>query len=454
MTITDTATKFRYEGNASTDTFAFSGKAFSAADLVVQIITRATDVLEETLTLTTDYSVTILANGTASIVTEAAKIPSATQDIQIFRSLAKTQTTSLPVGTKFPSKLVENSIDRAVGLSQDLEEAVTRALKYPSTSSTVVATLPEPVDNATLAFDGTTGALKVGATISEISGAAASAATASSQASAAASSASAAATSENNAAVSAASINLPSIGAATTLLKVNAGATGYEAGAKLPNFVASKRGTLYVQNAADDGFEALDQGTSGQTLISSGDDSLPAWGTSENTWSLLETLTASSSANLSFTSGIDDTYRTYCFIFSEVLPASDGSVLEMVASTNGGSSYLGAGSYAWHNSQLRSSSTTYAADADNNANNIDISDNIGTTSIEAGVGGNIYIDNPSGASRQKMIRGFYSTTTPSDQAAGGAITAVVKTATALNAFRFQMSSGNIASGTIKLYGIK
>jgi len=349
--------------------------------------------------------------------------------------------------------LVENSIDRAVGLSQDLEEAVTRALKYPSTSSTVVATLPEPVDNATLAFDGTTGALKVGATISEISGAAASAATASSQASAAASSASAAATSEDNAAASATSINLPTIGAATTLLKVNAGATGYEVGAKLPNFVASKRGTLYVQNAADDGFEALGQGTSGQTLISSGDDSLPAWGTSENTWSLLETLTASSSANLSFTSGIDSTYRTYCFILSEVLPASDGSILQMVASTNGGSSYLTTGIYGQHVQRNVEGNDSYTANFGTSGSQLSIGYVIGNASIEAGLGGNIYIDNPSGAVRQKMIRGFYSHTSNDNDAKGGVIMAAIKTATALNALRFQMSSGNIASGTIKLYGI-
>ncbi len=53
-----------------------------------------------------------------------------------------------------------------------------------------------------------------------------------------------------------------------------------------------------------------------------------------------------------------------------------------------------------------------------------------------------------------MIRGFYSHTTSVNLAAGGAIAAAIKTATALNAFRFAMSSGNIASGTIKLYGIK
>lgn len=207
MTISDTATKFRYEGNGVTDTFAFSGKAFTAADLVVEIITRATDALEETLTITTHYSVTIATDGTASIVTVAGKIPSATQDIQIRRSLAQTQSTVLPTGTKFPAKSVENAIDRAVGLSQDLEEAVNRSLKFPATSSTTVATLPEPIDDAILCFDGTTGAFKTGelnATITaNTTAAAASATAAAASATAASASASAASNSETAAAASA-----------------------------------------------------------------------------------------------------------------------------------------------------------------------------------------------------------------------------------------------------------
>jgi len=52
-----------------------------------------------------------------------------------------------------------------------------------------------------------------------------------------------------------------------------------------------------------------------------------------------------------------------------------------------------------------------------------------------------------------MIRGFYSNTTSGNAVTGGAIAAAIKTATALNAFRFTSASGNIASGTIKLYGI-
>ena len=247
MTITDTATKFRYLGNASTDTFAFSGKAFTAADLVVQIITRATDVLEETLTITTDYSVTILSDGTASIVTVVGKIPSALQDIQILRNLAQTQTTSLPVGTKFPAKLVENSLDRAVGLSQDIEESVTRSLKFPSTSSTTVATLPEPVDDTVLLFDGVTGLFKNGPTAAAISGAEASA-------TAAASSASAASTSETNAASSATD------------------AANSAAGVNLPSITVTDTGSILQVNAAGTAYEILTAGAAGKTLTSNGPD--------------------------------------------------------------------------------------------------------------------------------------------------------------------------------------
>lgn len=192
MTIAEEDVKYRYEGNGSTDTFAFDSKAFTAADLVVEIITRATDALVETLTITTHYSVTIASDGTASIVTVSGKIPSATQDIQIRRALAQTQTTSLPTGSVFPAKSVENAIDRAVGLIQDMDERVSRSLKFAATSSTTTALLPEPTDDAVLCFDGTTGTFKVGETNTTLAAGA----------TAAAASAAAALTSKNNAATS------------------------------------------------------------------------------------------------------------------------------------------------------------------------------------------------------------------------------------------------------------
>lgn len=170
MTISSSNNKNRYEGNGSTDTFAFEGRIFAAGDLVVEIILRSDDSLVETLTLTTDYSVTITGDEAASVqVTNAAKIPSATQDIQIRRDLARTQTLDLPTGTRFPAVSVENALDRGVAQTQDIAEEVDRKAGYAVTSSTTASPVfPEPVADATIAFDGTTGTLKIGPTTAEL----------------------------------------------------------------------------------------------------------------------------------------------------------------------------------------------------------------------------------------------------------------------------------------------
>lgn len=155
MTITTSANKFRYQGNGVTDTFAFSGRIFSASDLVVEIITRATDVLVETLTITTDYTVTINSDESASVVVVSGKIPSATQDIQIRRSLAKTQTLDLPTGTVFPAVSVENALDRITALTQDVSEILDRTVTLSVTSSATAPTVGDLTSSEVVVYDGT-----------------------------------------------------------------------------------------------------------------------------------------------------------------------------------------------------------------------------------------------------------------------------------------------------------
>lgn len=156
MTITNTTTDFRYEGNGSTDTFAFTGRIFSVNDLVVEIITRATDALVETLTITTDYTVTINGPESATVeVTNAAKIPSASQDIQIRRSLSKTQTVDLPTGTVFPAVSVENALDKNVAIIQEQSTELGRAVKLPATSSLTNIELPTPVASELIGWNPT-----------------------------------------------------------------------------------------------------------------------------------------------------------------------------------------------------------------------------------------------------------------------------------------------------------
>jgi hypothetical protein len=54
---------------------------------------------------------------------------------------------------------------------------------------------------------------------------------------------------------------------------------------------------------------------------------------------LLSTQTASASASISFTTGIDSTYKEYMFIFNNIHPSLDNSNISFNLSTDGGSTY-------------------------------------------------------------------------------------------------------------------
>jgi len=150
------ATKFRYQGNAVTDTFAYSARVFATADIAVDIITRATDALVETLVLASGhYTVTIAANGTASIVVAAGKIPSGTQDILVRRAVARAQSEVLPTGTVFPTQAVESALDKLTVISQDIQEEVGRAIKLPVTSSLTSVVLPNPGADRVIGWNAT-----------------------------------------------------------------------------------------------------------------------------------------------------------------------------------------------------------------------------------------------------------------------------------------------------------
>ena len=56
-------------------------------------------------------------------------------------------------------------------------------------------------------------------------------------------------------------------------------------------------------------------------------------------WTLLSTTTASSSATLSITSGLDSTYDVYCFKFINLHPATDNVNFQFNMSTDTGSNY-------------------------------------------------------------------------------------------------------------------
>jgi hypothetical protein len=223
MTLSAVPIKYRYEGNGTTSTFAYSNIVFTEDDLVVEIITRATDALVETLTITTDYTVTILSNGTGSVTVVSGKIPTSLQDIQIRRSLSLEQDTVLPTGTKSATAIIETALDRVVGICQEISEVTDRSVKFPITSIVTDTVLPTPEDDKVLTYDGTEGAFKLSTlTLTELesvttesaasaTAAAASATAAAASATDAAASATDAAASATDAAASAATFDAPSV---------------------------------------------------------------------------------------------------------------------------------------------------------------------------------------------------------------------------------------------------
>lgn len=290
MTVTTTINRVSEQGSGSKTAFDFSFKVFSASDLQVFKVVRATGA--PTLqTITTDYTVSLTNGGDSGGTVTYVVAPTALEDSLIVRTLVIDQQFDIPVASRLPVIQLENGYDRLTMIAQQIQEQIDRSILLPISSTITGLAIPDPTANKALIWN-SGGTALINSTDDyedQATNAAASASAAATSASNAATSATNASTSETNAAnsaaaaaASAAGVNLPSVttGDATKLLKVNAGETGFELAATLPDFTASTQGALMLQNATDDGFAFLtSQGTSGQPLLSGGADANPSFGT-------------------------------------------------------------------------------------------------------------------------------------------------------------------------------
>ena len=176
---------------------------------------------------------------------------------------------------------------------------------------------------------------------------------------------------------------------------------------------------------------------------------------------LISEQTASSSANISFTSGIDSTYPIYKFEFINVHPQNDAVNFQFNLSTDGGSNYnvtkTTTSVYAFQEEASGSTGLGYHTPTDlaqstafqqlNNAGGIG-NDN------DQSLSGTLQIFNPSSATFVKHFIACTNQYQNADNTIEAFIGGYGNTTNSVDAVRFQMSSGNIDSGTIKLYGIK
>jgi hypothetical protein len=174
---------------------------------------------------------------------------------------------------------------------------------------------------------------------------------------------------------------------------------------------------------------------------------------------LLSTQTASSSASLSFTSGIDSTYDSYVFKFYNIHPATNDVQFEFNFSTDGGSNYNVTKTTTYFNAYHNEGDTATSLAYDGS---YDIAQGTGFQTLSLGQGndtdestsGTLQLFNPSNTT---YVKHFISNTnnyqhnnyTINNYSAGYG-----NTTSAVNAIRFQFSSGNIDDGIIKMYGVK
>jgi len=178
---------------------------------------------------------------------------------------------------------------------------------------------------------------------------------------------------------------------------------------------------------------------------------------------LIKTLTASSSATLSFLNGsdsvvFDGTYPIYRFEFINIHPASASNFTFQVDTGTNTSFNIAVTSTVFEAKHTENDGETqfrYKADDDQ-------AQGTAFQKIALGVGaaadsnccGELTIFNPSSTTFVKNFIGSTNNVKDDDQSNNLSTAGYFNTTTALTRVRFKMASGNIDSGKIKLYGIK
>ena len=180
-------------------------------------------------------------------------------------------------------------------------------------------------------------------------------------------------------------------------------------------------------------------------------------------WTFISKLTASGSATLSFTSGLDSTYKEYRFYFVNIHPENEGDGVKFSFnfSVDGGSNYnvtkTTTAFRAYHN-ESDASAVGYRTGSD-------LAQGTGGQLIAVDTGhdndesnsGELWLFNPSSTtfvkhfmSKFNSYNGYVVVSYADSHYAAG----YGNTTSAVDAVQFKNDSGTMDSGTIKLFGIK
>ena len=174
---------------------------------------------------------------------------------------------------------------------------------------------------------------------------------------------------------------------------------------------------------------------------------------------LISEQTASSSSTISFTSGIDSTYKEYVFKFINIHPASDG-VNFTVGFRDGGTDYDATKTTtafgAVHDEADSQTSLAYNTASDQAQSTaflrLSPTGKLGNDN-DQDFNGSLHLFDPSNTT---FVKHFIARSTYQDYGNGESddyIAGYCNVTAAIDGVQFKMDSGNIDSGTIKLYGV-
>ena len=167
--------------------------------------------------------------------------------------------------------------------------------------------------------------------------------------------------------------------------------------------------------------------------------------------------TASSSASISFTSGIDSTYKEYIFYFVNMHPATDQEYFTVNfrdGDTNYDATKTSTVFQSYHAEDGSASGIAYedGHDLAQSTSAQRLSNRVSSDN-DASCSGYLHLFNPSSTTFVKhfiaRVQGYYGGTYSIEHYTAG----YCNVTSAIDAVQFAMSSGNIDSGEILLYGV-
>jgi len=207
---------------------------------------------------------------------------------------------------------------------------------------------------------------------------------------------------------------------------------------------------------------AIGAGTSGHFLKSQGAGSQPVFAASGGSYNLIKTLTASSDSTLSLVDGtasvvFDNTYAKYVIDFYDIKPATDNVHFQFNGSIDAGSNYnvtkttMVAEGYNSESGSLALQAES-GKSLEQSTDFQDLAGNLGNGADES-ASGTITIWNPSGTTNVKHFQAFVSYYQKDNYVIHYIIAGYFNDTNDIDALQFKMSSGNVASGVLKLYGV-